>query len=280
MRYRELLPPWDLREVIHHFWVLETDTGFGPNSALTRVFPKGTAEWLFPYRGKFRVEELCAPGEDVPLGGFAGPLSGTIHVESDGGTGIFVVKFTATGAARLLNMPLQEMRDRGEPAQDLLGPETERLADAILAGPRLKDRYRAAVRFFRQLLPRMAPTDAAVRLALQRTVLRKGQATVAELADGTALSTRQLERRFAAGVGLTPKQFARIVRFRAVLAHLRATNYSSLTALAYQNGYYDQAHLIRDFRQFAGTSPNGYRKYMMNATAAFARDHPPGAPSA
>ena len=76
------------------------------------------------------------------------------------------------------------------------------------------------------------------------------------LAGELGLSTRQLERRFRTHVGLGPKLFARLTRFQH--AWRTAGCASSLAALAARAGYFDQAHLVRDFQEFAGIAPGAY----------------------
>jgi methylphosphotriester-DNA--protein-cysteine methyltransferase len=79
------------------------------------------------------------------------------------------------------------------------------------------------------------------------------EASVSSVAGVLGVSERQLERRFLARIGVTPKRFATLRRFERAVA--RATIAPSLTAAALDAGYYDQSHFIRDFRRFAGSSP-------------------------
>jgi len=67
-----------------------------------------------------------------------------------------------------------------------------------------------------------------------------------------------LERQFRAHVGLTPKQFLRTMRFQYLLKCIQQTPDTSLTRLAYETGYYDQAHFIHEFKQLAGITPTQY----------------------
>ena len=73
-------------------------------------------------------------------------------------------------------------------------------------------------------------------------------------------SARTLERRFAREVGLAPKLFARVIRFQRVLEHIEKNAPVDWARLALDAGYFDQAHLIRDFRTFAETTPERYRR--------------------
>src|SRR6185295_11969728 len=87
----------------------------------------------------------------------------------------------------------------------------------------------------------------------------QGDISVTALRTDLSLSERQLERTFRQQTGLTPRQFARLTRFRQVVQLLHQPALT-LTDVAYQAGYYDQAHFIHDFKAFAGLTPRDYRR--------------------
>ena len=97
-------------------------------------------------------------------------------------------------------------------------------------------------------------TDAAVGFAVETAIETAGLISVSGLARRVNLSSRQLERRFLDSVGMTPKRFCRIRRFQRVLQAMEEPGANWADA-AVQCGYYDQAHLIRDFRRFSGLTP-------------------------
>jgi AraC-like DNA-binding protein len=82
---------------------------------------------------------------------------------------------------------------------------------------------------------------------------------VATVVDGLGCTPRHFIQRFSAAVGLTPKRFARVRRFQRVLASLRLGQRVDWAQVALACGYFDQAHLIRDFRDFSGESPTAYQ---------------------
>src|SRR5580700_8275792 len=96
--------------------------------------------------------------------------------------------------------------------------------------------------------------DAALAFALDTAIETAGLISVSSLAKRVNLSNRQLERRFLDTVGMTPKRFCRIRRFQRVLQAMEEPCANWADA-AVECGYYDQAHLIRDFRRFSGLTP-------------------------
>jgi AraC-like DNA-binding protein len=83
------------------------------------------------------------------------------------------------------------------------------------------------------------------------------------------LSERSLERYFKQHIGVSPKLYARINRFQSAMENIRQTQFDKLTNIAYQNDYFDQSHFIREFKEFAGTSPKHYIRKANEQVANF-----------
>jgi AraC-like DNA-binding protein len=96
---------------------------------------------------------------------------------------------------------------------------------------------------------------------------RAGRIDLVALASGAGLSLRQLERRFLADVGVTPKAFARVVRLQSALR--RIAGGQALVEVALACGYYDQPHMAHDFSRLAETSPAAWRQYAGSLTPLF-----------
>jgi transcriptional regulator GlxA family with amidase domain len=97
-------------------------------------------------------------------------------------------------------------------------------------------------------------TKSCVDLILQS----KGQVMVTELAGRMNITRRNMERKFISLIGMSPKQLSRVTRLQATIKMLQENRFTSLTSLAYENGYYDQAHFIKDFKDFTGISPKAF----------------------
>jgi transcriptional regulator GlxA family with amidase domain len=100
-----------------------------------------------------------------------------------------------------------------------------------------------------------AGPDQAVEAAVARLVADRGQTRLAALATTAELSEGQLERRFRSAVGIGPKTLARLVRFQEVYRRLGDKAPAGWAEIALDCGYFDQAHLLRDFRELAGSPP-------------------------
>ncbi|MCI0391889.1 MAG: helix-turn-helix transcriptional regulator [Acidobacteria bacterium] len=108
--------------------------------------------------------------------------------------------------------------------------------------------------------------------AISKIVRSEGHISIDRLASDLGISGRQLERRFLSEVGLGPKLLCRILRFQQVF---RAVERSDINwaKIAIDCGYYDQAHLIRDFRQFAGETPSVLFEHFSRFAELFTRKH-------
>ena len=123
--------------------------------------------------------------------------------------------------------------------------------------PRSADRRLAlAESIFAARLPRVRGIHPAIAEALARV---EAGADVRSLVDCSGYSQRRFLTLFRAAVGLSPKRYARLVRFRSALARVAARGVSSWADLALAAGYSDQSHFNREFREFAGVTPGHYR---------------------
>jgi transcriptional regulator GlxA family with amidase domain len=102
----------------------------------------------------------------------------------------------------------------------------------------------------------------------------RGAISIGELADETGWSARHLQGRFQTEIGLSPKLAARVIRFdrarRLLQSRVAAGATTDLAGVAAAAGYFDQAHLDRDFRAFAGCSPTGWLDAEFRNVQAFA----------
>jgi AraC-like DNA-binding protein len=103
-----------------------------------------------------------------------------------------------------------------------------------------------------------ARIDSLIRKIIDNSIF-----TVRELSAVTGYSNRQLQRIILENIGFTPKTLLSILRFKKSRALVEnRTKRFSLSSIAYENGYYDQSHMIKEFLKFSDFSPRGYQTYM------------------
>jgi len=166
----------------------------------------------------------------------------------------FHVAFQPTGFQRLFGLNMGLLADQAVPAETLGLKPLDDLIDRIRLGRDFETRARIADDW---IAHRLASARAAEPIDHIARLIRRagGSLPVADMAARAGLSPRQLQRRFVEQVGLSPKLYARTVRFEAVLASRDRQPDQTWTALAHRHGYFDQAHLLRDAHAFTGVSP-------------------------
>lgn len=105
----------------------------------------------------------------------------------------------------------------------------------------------------------LVPTATAnpIKQQLDLIFSTNGMLTVAEMATAAGISERQLERLFKKYIGLSPKYYARIIRFNYIFELIKSKQHT-WAEVVYQSGYYDQSHFIRNFKAFTGEDPSSY----------------------
>ena len=159
------------------------------------------------------------------------------------------------GADALFGIPAAEFAHRHTELSDVWGLEGEWMIEQLADLPTVEARVDAFESMLLARVPRVRAMHPAVAQALSAFTVR---ADVGRVISATGYSHRTMIALFRRSVGLAPKQYVRVLRFRRALRQIRLGD--SLAAVALDAGYSDQAHLSRDFKDFAGASPSDYRR--------------------
>jgi AraC-like DNA-binding protein len=166
------------------------------------------------------------------------------------------LRLTPLGAFRLLGLPMHELANRTVELEDVL-PRTEELTTRLRHAASWSERFDLVEAFLSRRLADSVQPSPAVEWSWQRLRLTGGRAPIGALAAELGWSHRRLIARFREAIGLAPKTAARVLRFDRAVTALRASP-SRLAEIAFDCGYFDQAHLNRDFRELAGTTPTEF----------------------
>jgi AraC-like DNA-binding protein len=159
-------------------------------------------------------------------------------------------------AGMVFGRPAGELACEIVELDDLLGHEGRELSERLQAARDWDARFAIVDGWLlRRLDAARRPPHPAVAAAWGRLVDSGGREPVAQLAADLGWSRRHLTKRFTAEVGVPPKTYARIVRFERARELIARADRASLGQVAIDAGYYDQAHLNRDFRELAGAPP-------------------------
>jgi len=188
----------------------------------------------------------------------AGVHDAYVFTESAVPTRGLQANLTPIGAHLLFGVPMDALANRVVDLDDLFGADALRLIGRLCEARTWSQRFDILDEaLLGRVLAARAPNPLVVRAA---HVLRatRGAASIARLARDLECSQRHLIATFREHVGVTPKTYARIVRFDHAVKRLRQADGLRWAEIADASGYYDQAHLIRDFHEFAGQTPGQF----------------------
>lgn len=231
-----------------------------PDGTMKLIFHYGDLYWHHPEKGDRFLQPRCF---------LIGQLTKPYVVEPNGDTGTFVVRFHPNGFLPFTTMPIKEMENRPIPLESLFGKEGQELELKILEANGVLERIKIIESFLRARLSSKEVIDRIVKSTIETISTANGQISINELSKENNLSRRILSRKFSRTVGISPKQLSKIIRLQGSLKTLLNKDVSKLTDLAYENDYFDQAHFIKDFREFTGITPKEFYKDHLKMSLIF-----------
>jgi len=243
-----------LAEVVTSMWFGEGKTAYQRD----RILPSGQSQLLINLGPpQYRVEP-GPPEVHIPFVNiwYSGLHQGPIDTEAPHGNALLGVAFSAHGTFPWLGERMDGLSDRIIALADALGDGALRLRERLLNTPSLEARFTCVERWLLARLEARTLIHPAVRWAVDQIAATGGRLRIEQLATRTGFTRKHLGNLFRQQVGLSPKSLARVHRFRGALQLLdRANGQVPWAELAEQCGFYDQSHLINEFRRFTGFSP-------------------------
>jgi AraC-like DNA-binding protein len=208
----------------------------------------------------FTVETFC---DAIPVNRgpyLAGPRPATAFIRREGELTLLGARFKHGAVAPLLPYPVKELEQRIVPLASVWPDAAASLAgagDRQSPLPALVENLEAALT---ELLAKARRPDPMVRKAVKLIAQHQGDLEVSAMAAQLGVSRQTVKHKFDQHVGVSPKLFGKLRRFQAVLGRLTSGTKVNWTQLAKESGYYDQAHLTREFNHFTGFSPQKFLK--------------------
>ncbi|MBS1605667.1 MAG: helix-turn-helix transcriptional regulator [Bacteroidetes bacterium] len=257
MKYKEIIPGERLRPFIKCYYSFESESDIELDDT---VFPGGHMEIIFNLGDGIWRSASDGCWQTTPPVELWGKITQPLAIRSIGINKMLGIKFYAHSAALFLNEELSGFNDQIADLRDLLGHPVRTLHERLKEKQDLNGRVALLEDF---LLSRLTEKDRRVRsITMVGKIIREMQHnpdlnSIRIIAGQYNISSRYLGKLFLQYTGVTPKLYDKIRRFQQSL-RLITENQSSFTAIAYNCGYFDQSHFIRDFKQFAGFTPSSY----------------------
>ncbi|MFQ5599552.1 MAG: DUF6597 domain-containing transcriptional factor [Candidatus Krumholzibacteriia bacterium] len=245
--YREYAPCRELIPFVDCFWSRIAHPG--ESAPLQhRVLPDGCVDILF---------DVAACRQAGGRGFVVGTMTRPVVFETLGDVHLVAVRFRPGGAYPFFGLPLRELTDARVDLHELwpaCGPLENRLVESevVLRQVRLVEQS------LRERLAHIRVVDGRLLGAIDTVVARPEAMSVWALGERLGMSRQHLTRRFKDYVGIGPKQLARVMRMQSVVRRIRAARALEWSAVAVDAGYYDQAHMISEFRALTGLTPGRF----------------------
>jgi AraC-like DNA-binding protein len=225
-----------LRSVVQSYWVM-----WQPPDHEAYMHPGGSFGMVFNLGATFdgRRDRVFLDGTNT--------VSRRLHM--NGETLAVGVRFQVGGAYPFLRMPLHEVNN------ELVDLPYRDLHDQLMDTPTIP----AKIHLLENWLLHQDFGDPNPMITASLQLIQRGQLNMKELADELFISQRQLERLYRTHVGMTPIQYARLLRVEKARHILTTYHQFSTAQVGAMLDYYDQSHFIRDFKAVVGITPMQYR---------------------
>jgi AraC-like DNA-binding protein len=253
-----------LQEFVNCIMIVHADAGPGDPPVICPYPPTPQNSLFFYINDRIKVQKdneerfLLQPRSVV-----VGPQLSRVTIDINKSHKAVRVGFHPGGLYRLLGLSLSEMVDESYDATEILAKEQDELNEQLQEAPHFDAINKLVGDFLlrkSKTLKKALPFDNAMLELLKLN----GNVPIEQIASLACLGLRQFERVCKERIGMPPKLFARIVRFSNAY-RLREGNASiNWTHIAYECGYFDQMHMIRDFKEFAGVAPGVIEKELFH----------------
>lgn len=252
MNYQKIYPKEPLRNYVRYFWVLEDDS-LDFSATTFKIMSDGLPGLIFQENKNSFLDKDNQALPQLFLYGQTTRYTENKAVRSFRNIGVY---FQPAALKSVFGIDADELKNRHI---DLLELIKTHIADQLLDTVSVSQKIELLSSFLLHLAEQTKIVNKKVDFATAQ--LQKG-VSLPDVQRKLNISERSLERYFKQHIGISPNLFARITRFQSALENIRQMQFDKLTDIAYQNDYFDQSHFIRDFKEFAGTSP---RHFIRNA---------------
>lgn len=274
MQYQEHPASPQVDRFVRCFWSLQgglpasASTGArSVDEAAEPALPDGSPELIFNLGEPFEHIPADGRAKRQPQAFLVGQITGPMVVRPTGPVDLIAVRFEAHGAA-LLSDDLGALTDRWVDVQKLKDRAVTTLKERLEGVETTDGRIALITDWLARRATQVAGPDPRVEVAVRAIRSSHGAVNLDDLCRQLRLTPRSLQRLFKLQVGISPKLLARIVRFQRIFAAWRSDP-STLSRVAAECGYFDQPHMIRDFRQFAGAPPASFLAALPQFTEFF-----------
>jgi len=235
---------------------------YSPAHEVERLLPDGQVDFIIDLTEapKFIFDnESLLIKQACKKGWVSGARTSLISIDAGGvNSSMMVVRLSIGAAQTLFKMPLSELTDQVIDADLLLGSAFSDLRNTIMEAVKPKQKIAVMEDFLLKACGRDFQLPPVLQFAFAKLVNEPHQQAIQQLVQKAGYSHKHLISLFRKYAGITPKELMKVMRFQKVIFEIEKNAMVDWTRLALDCGYYDQAHFIKEFRQFSGFNPGQY----------------------
>ncbi len=250
-------PAYPLSQYVDFIWQA-ANSGFPPSRQ--RVYPNGAMALVIHLKKPAVTYFIDNEPRTIRVPLLAGPFSRSFEMDPSQSTAVIGILFHPGAARTFFPVAPHELHNVDIALRELCPAAADRLLNQLCSAPGDHAQLMVVEKYLTQQLSSATPIHPAVRYAVQQLSREGGVRGIRKLQLDTGLSHTRFIHLFREHVGLTPKLFCRVRRFNALLHQINKGVPVNWARLAADCGYFDQPHLIRDFRAFAGITPREYSR--------------------
>ncbi|MCC6726838.1 MAG: AraC family transcriptional regulator [Saprospiraceae bacterium] len=220
--------------------------------------PNGFCSLVINYGDRYGASDLLKGPSDVPRSFMSGQFTTRYQLQLQGKIGMAGIVFKPAGMAAFFKVPMYELAGERLCFEDVFGPEARELIAQVAEASLPTDKAALLDSFLMERLGKGAAKDPALDFAANHIVAQNGIVRMDDLLRTACMSRRNFERKFLERVGVSPKYYARLRRISHICYSIGASQKLDWQRLIGAGDYYDQAHFIKDFRDFMGEAPSTY----------------------
>jgi AraC-like DNA-binding protein len=255
MFYKEYSPSPQLSGYVQCYWILRSS--FNPFPAPERLIPDGSIELIFNFGAPYQRSRVTDEKQQELIKGshIVGQRAQCFLIEQQGAIDHVAIRFKPGGLYPFVRLPVSELTNCAVEAEFIFGPACREIESRLFEAKSNRQRIQMLENFLQRRLLRVDQNAQLVHAALSEIAKTNGNIPIGTLIGQSRAGYKQWERKFLAVVGITPKFYSRVVRFLAVFNQMKHDPLDNWSAVAMACGYYDQAHFIKEFKEFTGTTP-------------------------
>jgi len=249
MQFNRIKPPDELKHLVECYWIAKSKS---PTPILQKIIPDGFPEIIFHFGDPYKIE-LKSSWEVQSNSLVAGQITKYFFLENTGQSDILGVKLKPAALTQFFGTDMSSLKDKVISLNDFGNSELNEVNHSIREISDSKERIKIINTHLTKLSNQTNPVEKAIECILSSN----GMLRVISICEQCEINERQLERHFKKYIGLSPKFYARIIRFNYIF-QIAQQKKLSWAEVGLESGFYDQPHFSKNFKTFSGEDPSKY----------------------